>query len=131
MAPPVATPPDPFEPAEDLVSAGTVLLRVYSPGPSNRAPNDFNPGTSLAVQATQRDDVFPVSRFSFFLDDAEPARPVPTLFASPSENVALWETLLRDRAPDDTEALPRAVPRSGVGPGPCEPGPQGGLSGRR
>ncbi|WP_342038934.1 RES family NAD+ phosphorylase [Brevibacterium ammoniilyticum] len=105
----MATPPDPFEPAEDLVRAGTVLLRVYSPGRSNRAPNDFNPGTSLAVQATRRDDVFPVSRFSFFLDDAEPARPVPTLYASPSENVALWETLLRDRAPDDTDALPRAL----------------------
>ncbi|MBE8145800.1 hypothetical protein IOD13_00165 [Brevibacterium casei] len=91
MARPVATPPDPFKPAEDLVPAGTVLLRVYSPGPSNRAPNDFNPGTSLAVRATQKGDVFPVSRFSFFLDDAVPARPVPTLYASPSENVALWE----------------------------------------
>ena len=114
MARPVATPPDPFEPAEDLVPAGTVLLRVYSPGRSNRAPNEFNPGTSLAVRATQRGDVFPVSRFSFFLDDAEPARPVPTLYASPSENVALWESLLRDRAPDDTDALPRALFRGRV-----------------
>ena len=114
MARPVATPPDPFEPAGDLVPAGKVLLRVYSPGRSNRAPNDFNPGTFLAVRATRGDDVFPVSRFSFFLDDAEPARPVPTLYASPSENVALWETLLRDRAPDDTDALPRALFRGRV-----------------
>lgn len=106
---PVAAPPEPFDPVAETVSSGTGFFRVYAPGQGGRPPESFNPGTSLAVRAARQGAVFPVSRFSFFLDGATPeASPVPTIYAAPTENVAIWETILRDREPADTEPVPYA-----------------------
>ncbi|WP_158548073.1 RES family NAD+ phosphorylase [Desertihabitans brevis] len=69
-------PPDPFDAAEEVLTAGTALYRV---GSTRRPLHTFNPGVGSG------------SRFAFFGDP-----PVPVLYAADTATAALTETLLHD-----------------------------------
>ena len=59
----------------------------------------------MTMQSRQG-EVFPVGRFSYFLDDSDPPLPVPVLYAATTQNAALWESLLRNRETESTAPLP-------------------------
>lgn len=94
----VSSPPTPLDPAVDVFSTTTRLYRVHE---ARFAATEFNPGLARAVQRTRVGDQFIAGRFSFFLDDEPIPAPVPVLYAADTENAAIWETILRDRAPQD------------------------------
>ena len=71
-----ALPPDPFEPAEEIVAAGHLAYRV---GNDTRPVSSFNPGVGRPT------------RFAFF---ATP--PVAVLYAADTDEAALAESLLHD-----------------------------------
>ena len=71
-------PPDPFEPEEATLEAGTLLYRV---GNISRSVSSFNPGHGQQKP----------TRFAFFNDP-----PVPVLYAAETEESALAESLLHD-----------------------------------
>lgn len=99
----VAQPPEPLNPAIDILGEDTLLYRVH---PLQFEAPAFNPGLAPMVQATQSGQLFPVARFSFFLDDQPEPAPVPVLYAAASENAAIWEVILRDREVHDTSSVP-------------------------
>lgn len=66
-------------PPEEVLEAGSVLLRVHSHRFSSA---DYNPGTAPAV---------PVTRFAFF-----GSPPVPVLYAAATAEAAISETILHD-----------------------------------
>lgn len=70
------SPPDPFDQASEVLTAGTLLYRV---GSITRPITAFNPGHGGAT------------RFAFFGDP-----PVPVLYAAETEQAALAESLLHD-----------------------------------
>lgn len=69
-------PPDPFEPLEIGLKAGTVTYRVHS---NRYAPGEFNPGPAGS------------GRFHFFGDPM-----VPVLYSAETEAAAVAEVLLRN-----------------------------------
>lgn len=93
MAPPAA-----FDPVTDTLGTETVLCRVHH---RRFGPAQMNPGTDVATQASRVGSVYPVARFSFFPDGSRPPAPVPVLYAAMTPHAALWETVLRNRRPQD------------------------------
>lgn len=89
----VTPPPAPFSPAETTLPAGTDLFRVHA---RRFGPADFNPGNYEGVRANRNGLLSPVYRYSYFYEDESAFLPVPALYAAGNENVALWETVLRD-----------------------------------
>lgn len=89
----VPRPPSSFTPAEDIVPAGTVLFRVHS---KHFGPTVFNPGDYKDVRAKRSGLISPVNRYSYFYEDEQADLPIPAIYAGANENVALWETVLRD-----------------------------------
>lgn len=99
----VSPPPHPFDPVVEDVPVGTRLHRVYTA--QHGGASDPSDGHWLRRSTDAR--TVPVGRFSFFSDDDGSF--VPVIYAAQDENVALWETILRDRAPDEEDPLPRAA----------------------
>lgn len=89
----VTSPPVPFSPAETALPAGTDLFRVHT---KRFGPADFNPGDSESVRSSRNGLISPVNRYSYFYEHESSVLPVPALYAAVNENVALWETVLRD-----------------------------------
>lgn len=78
-------PPDPFDPAPEIIPAGSVLYRVHEQALPSGERNDgtlFNPGFGRP------------SRFAFF-----GAPPTPALYAADSPEAAVHETILHDAEP--------------------------------
>lgn len=99
----VPTPPVSFDPAVCVIDANVVLYRVHS---LRYGPTQMNPGTDVMTQAARQGAVFPVHRFSFFLDDSAEPTPVQVLYGAATSQAAIWETVLRDRHPDDKSKVP-------------------------
>lgn len=99
----VPPPPEPFDPAIDILNESTLLYRVHS---VKFAAEQFNPGLDEWTQASRQGDIFPVGRFSFFLDDPSDPEPVPVLYAAAGDNAAIWEVILRDRDALNQDPVP-------------------------
>lgn len=93
----MSQPPDPFDPAIDVLSAGLGLYRTFSAAP-DRHVTTFNPGYGGPY------------RFSFFGDP-----PIPVLYAAQSEIGAVCESLLHDIPLTGGRFVPEHYERSVTG----------------
>lgn len=89
-------PPDPFQPQEYVLKAGSALYRVFGNAIDSeeepRRVTDFNPGIGSRT------------RFAFF-----GTPPVPVLYAADTEEAAICETILHDVPPGPGKILYRKV----------------------
>lgn len=93
----VPAPPDPFDPALEILSAGTRLYRTFEAA-ADRHVTSFNPGYGGP------------HRFSFFGDP-----PVPSLYAAQTESAAVCESLLHDIPMSGGRLPPERYERSVAG----------------
>ena len=93
----VPAPPDPFDPAIEVLSAGTRLYRTLQAA-AGRHVTTFNPGYGGP------------HRFSFFGDP-----PVPALYAAQTESAAVCESLLHDIPLSGGRLTPERYERSVAG----------------
>lgn len=90
----MAAPPEPFDPALEVLPAGSRLYRTFAAAP-DRHVTTFNPGYGGP------------HRFSFFGDP-----PVPVLYAAQTETAAVCESLLHDVPLTGGRLLPEHYERS-------------------